>query len=202
MIIAGAGGHAREIRMLMDSLPAGPLYFFDNTTADAPSSIDGLEVVRTQERARQILGKDPRFIIGTGGSAVRRTLCELLQGWGGEPFSFIAASAMISGFETSVGTGVNIMHAAFISSSVRVGDGSLINTSSQLHHEVVTGHFCEVGPAAVLLGKVRLGSNVSIGAGAILLPEITIGDGAIIGAGAVVTKNVRASQTVKGVPAV
>jgi acetyltransferase-like isoleucine patch superfamily enzyme len=49
--------------------------------------------------------------------------------------------------------------------------------------------------------KTVVKAGASIGSGAVILGGITIGAGAQIGAGAVVTKNVRAGETVAGVPA-
>jgi sugar O-acyltransferase (sialic acid O-acetyltransferase NeuD family) len=201
MIIAGAGGHAREI-LAQCNLEAFPfLYFFDNINPSVPASIHGVEVLRTEEEVKTKLQADPRFITGTGGPAVRRQLYEIFCRWNGQPFSFVAATALVNTLKVTVGIGANIMHAAFVSNDVSIGKGCLLNTRCHLHHDVITGDFCEIGPAAVLLGGVHIGNGVMIGAGAIVLPGVYIGDNAIVGAGAVVTKSVAAGKTVRGVPA-
>ncbi|NTS43769.1 NeuD/PglB/VioB family sugar acetyltransferase [Flavisolibacter sp. BT320] len=202
MIIAGAGGHAREIFMLLSKEEKSNVYFFDNVTASVPEKIGGVTVLRSEREARLSLEQDPRFIVGTGNPAVRKKLFELFAAWGGEPFTFRSSTAIISELETVIGEGANIMHDVFISSHVKMGKGCLINTRANLHHDVVMGDFCEIAPAALLLGQVRIGNNVFIGAGAILLPGIEVADGAVIGAGAVVTKHIISDRTVKGVPAV
>lgn len=202
MIIAGAGGHAREIFDLLNSNTESPVYFFDNVSPSLPEKMGGLEIITHEEAVKEKLLEDPRFIIGTGNALVRRKMYDLFMEWGGKPFTLIAGTAIISKQETVIGEGSNIMHGAFISNHVRVGKGTLVNTRAHLHHDVKTGEFCEIGPAALLLGKVQIGKEVFIGAGAILLPGIEAGDGSIIGAGAVVTKNVAAGKTVKGNPAV
>ena len=202
MIIAGAGGHAREILDLLVVKAGEAIFLFDNVHAGAPDTINDHPLLRTAEEAKAQLQNDPRFIIGTGNPAVRKKLYELFSAWGGQPFTFSATTVLISEQQTIIGEGANIMHDAFISNNVQIGKGSLINTRAHLHHDVVTGAFCEIGPAALLLGNVQLGDAVFIGAGAILLPGITVGDAAVIGAGAVVTKHVAAGTTVKGNPAV
>lgn len=202
MIIAGAGGHARELLDLLEQKAGETIFLFDNVNEAAPDSINGFPLIRSAEEAKAALQNDPRFIIATGNVAVRQKMYTLFAAWGGHAVTFIAATAMVSEQQTTIGEGVNIMHDAFISNHVQVGKGSLINTRAHLHHDVVTGDFCEIGPAALLLGKVSIGHSVFIGAGAILLPGTEVGDGAIIGAGAVVTKRVAAGQTVKGNPAV
>ncbi len=49
--------------------------------------------------------------------------------------------------------------------------------------------------------KVVIGNDVWIGVNAVIMPGIKIGDGAIIGANSVVTKDVKPSEIVGGVPA-
>lgn len=201
MIIAGAGGHAKEILDLFTVKADEELYLFDNINETLPGSIHGIELIRSEQLVKEKLKTDPRFVIGTGNPSVRKKLYNLFMTWGGEPFTFIAATAFVSQQETSIAEAANIMHAAFISNHVQIGAGTLVNTGAHLHHDVQTGSFCEIGPAALLLGNVKIGNDVFIGAGAILLPGIEAGNGAVIGAGAVVTRHVAAGQTVKGSPA-
>lgn len=202
MIIAGAGGHAREILSQLDRNALEVLYFFDNVSDFVPEQISGISVIRTETAVKEILKTDARFIIGTGKPAGRKNLYELFCQWGGECFSFVAATAFVSEQQTTIGEGVNIMHEAFISCDVKLGKGCLVNTRAHLHHDVSIGDFCEIGPAALLLGGVKIGHDVRIGAGAILLPGIEIGNEVRVGAGAVVTKNIHEGKTVKGNPAV
>jgi len=202
MIIAGAGGHAREILDLLAQKANEIIFLFDNVNGSAPRTINGHALISGSEEAMAQLQNDPHFIIGTGNPAVRQKMYNLFIEWGGQPYTFIAGSAFISEQETIIGEAANIMHEAFISNHVEIGKGSLINTRAHLHHDVVIGDFCEIGPAALLLGNVKIGNAVFIGAGAILLPSVEVGDCAVIGAGAVVTKDVATGQTVKGNPAI
>ncbi|NCU05938.1 MAG: acetyltransferase [Chitinophagaceae bacterium] len=200
MIIAGAGGHAREILDILSEKK--DLFFFDNLTNELPHKLQGVPVIRTVEDARLALKNDARFIVGTGNTSVRKKMYEMFVKLGGLAFTAIAASAIISEGESVIEDGCNIMHGAFVSNRVHVGCGTLINTNAHLHHDVVTGSFCEIGPAALLLGSVKLGNEVFVGAGAVVLPGISIGDNVVIGAGSVVTKDVEKNKTVKGNPAV
>lgn len=201
MIIAGAGGHAREILDLLVIKAEEAIFLFDNINSDAPDFINGYPLIRTAEEAKAQFQNDPRFIVGTGNPAVRQKMYEQFVEWGGQPFTFIAGTAQVSIQEVVIGEGANIMHDAFISNYVEIGKGNLINTRAHLHHNVATGDFCEIGPAALLLGNVHIGHHVFIGAGAIVLPGITIGNNSVVGAGAVVTRNVSMNTTVKGNPA-
>lgn len=201
MIIAGAGGHAREIIDIIGTGDGGRCFVFDTVTPSLPDTLHGFTILKTEAAAKKILQEDPRFIIGTGNPTIRRKLYDLFISWGGRAETIIASNAFVSQQQTSLAAGVNIMCFSFISNYVRIGLGSLINTRAHLHHDVEIGLFCEIGPGAILLGKVNTGDNVFIGAGAVVLPGIAIGDNAVIGAGSIVTKNVAAGKTVKGNPA-
>lgn len=201
MIIIGAGGHAREVMDLLQFNSSDELFLFDNVSPSLPASINGIAIIQKEEEAKTKLQIDPRFIIATGNPPVRKKMYELFMQWAGKPFTCTANTAIISKHETIIGEGSNIMHDVFISNHVQIGIGNLINTRAHLHHDVTTGNFCEVGPAALLLGNVKIGHHVFIGAGAIVLPGIEVGNDAVIGAGSVVTKNVAAGKTVKGIPA-
>jgi sugar O-acyltransferase (sialic acid O-acetyltransferase NeuD family) len=201
MILAGAGGHARELIDLLDEKQKTSCFLFDNVTTDAVV-VDGTTVIRTEEAATEQLKSDDRFVPATGSPAVRKKLFNLFLSLGGTPYSIVATTANISTINVHIGAGANIMHFVFISNHVHIGDGCLINTRANIHHDVSVGNFCEIGPGALLLGKVRVADEVLIGAGAILLPGISVGKGAVIGAGSVVTKKIEAGVTVKGNPAV
>lgn len=203
MVIAGAGGHARELMGILGKLfPNDSHCFYDDITTDGPTSIwNKYPVIRSAEQLKAIFGKDPRYIIGVGAPAARRTFWEKMNHLGGEPFSIIAASATIGENNVVLGKGLNVLYNAVITQDIRIGNGCLIHVNVTIHHDCSIGDFCEISPGAHLLGKASIGNDVSVGSAAVVLPGITIGDGAVIGAGAVVTKNIERQARVKGIPA-
>jgi sugar O-acyltransferase (sialic acid O-acetyltransferase NeuD family) len=203
MIIAGAGGHARELLGILAELKqTDEVYLLDDVSPTAPDAIwERFPVIRSAAEAKDLLSKDPRFIIGVGKPALRQALCEKLMEWGGEPFSLISPFASVGNFNVHLEKGLNIMTYAVITQDVTIGMGTLIHIHATIHHDCTIGKFCELSPGCHLLGNVTLGDLVSVGSGAIILPGIIVGDKAIIGAGAVVTKNIPTETTVKGIPA-
>ena len=198
MIIAGAGGHAREIRDILDIQGVNDLCFFDNINDPLPEVIRDERVILSEADLIRIIANDPLFILGTGGPNARRTLYGLFIQNGGKPVTCVAPTAIISKRAVEIGDGCNIMHRVFISNHVNIGKGSLLNAGVQIHHDVWIGSFCEIGPGAIILGKVKIGNDVFIGSGAIIFPGTQIGDGAIIGAGTVVAKSVDNNAKVVG----
>jgi sugar O-acyltransferase (sialic acid O-acetyltransferase NeuD family) len=203
MIIIGAKGHAKEVLgVLLEQDFKDDLYFFDDVSPDAPEQLFGrFPIVRTQQGVRELLKKDPRFVLGIGSPVHRSNLAAKFQAWGGEVASVISASASIGKFNVVLGAGLNVMAGAVITNDISLGQCTLINTHCSIHHDVSIGEYCELSPGCRILGRARVGDRVSIGAGAIVLPDTIIGDNAVIGAGAVVTRNVASGQKVKGVPA-
>lgn len=201
LIVAGAGGHAREIRDILDMQGVNEVWFFDNISKSLPTEMVDENLICDEVLLKQKLEQSPAFILGTGVPSVRIVLYNLFLKLGGEPQTCVANTAILSQRAVEIGEGCNIMHRVLINNQVKIGKGTLINAGVHLHHDVCLGDFCEIGPGAILLGKVKIGDSVIVGGGAIILPNINIADGAVIGAGAVVTKNVESGKTVKGNPA-
>ena len=200
MLIAGAGGHAKEIASELYRLQVDkPLYFFDNTAA-APGTVYDFPVLHNEAAVRTALAADNRFIVAVGKPETRALLYRQLIAWGGVPYSLISAQAVIGNYGVVIGNGANIMSGAIITASVTIGNAVLVNAKASIHHDCIVGDFCELSPGSTLLGNVKIGSYASIGAHAVVLPGITVGSHTIIGAGSVVTKNVPDGAVVKGVP--
>ncbi len=203
MLIAGAGGHARELMGIFHELDfQGEILLYDDATpADRPDIRLRHRIIRNPESAREFLAEQPLFALGTGKPQLRKLLFEKLLALGGQPFSVISPFARIGKNDVTLGEGLNIMTQAVITENIQIGTGSLIHINATIHHDCRVGRFCELSPGSQLLGGVIIEDMVSIGAGAVVLPGIKIGTGAVVGAGSIVTRNVGAGNTVKGNPA-
>jgi len=200
MIIAGAGGHAQEVLTeLYASGLKSPAYFFDNTL-NAPSRLFDVVVLHHEAEVRSVFESDPDFVLGVGNPTNRRLLHQQFLNWGAQPYTLISVHAIVGHYDVVLGEGVSIMAGAVITSSIKIGEGTLVNVQASIHHGAVIGDFCELAPGCKILGKVHIGNNTIIGSNAVILPGIEIGNQVIIGAGAVVTKNVPDNAVVKGIP--
>jgi sugar O-acyltransferase (sialic acid O-acetyltransferase NeuD family) len=201
MIVLGTGGHAIEILDTLSNNHLDNLHFYDIYKNRQLSSFCGFPIINSDVDLKKVLSSDANFILGTGDSFLRETLYTRAELLGGNPFSVVAASAIIGKYNVKINQGCNIMTFAFISSNVQLGKGTLVNSRVNVHHDVIIGNFCELCPSSVILGNVRIGNNVLVGSGAIILPGIQIGNNAVIGAGSLVTKDVESFNVVKGIPA-
>lgn len=199
MIVAGSGGHALEVLdEWISLLPSEELVFFDEFGVGCDYIKSNFRVVLTTEDLAISYKHFHRFSLGVGNSHTRKKLYDLLEETGRQYKPLHSKSSLISPSAAGL---FDTMALAFVGPQVYVGLGSLINTRAHVHHECLLGSFVEVGPGAILLGKVKVGSFSQIGAGAVILPGVEIGEEVKVGAGAVVTKNISSGRVVKGVPA-
>ncbi len=185
MIIAGAGGHAKEVLdILVSTSPGITMSFLDENKSER-FFCQNYSIIQNEEEILAALQEDPRFVLGTGKPETRKAFYDKLTRLGGEHFSLRGMGLVLS--SSSDCLEADIFSLCFVGPNTHIGKGCLVNTGAQIHHEVEIGDFTEISPAAVILGKAKIGSFCIIGSNATILPKVNIGSRAIIGAGAVVT---------------
>ena len=110
------------------------------------------------------------------------------------PTAKICASAQI-------GPGLQAMPDSIVHNNAVVGRQCILNTRSLVEHDCVLEEGVEIGPGAVLAGRVSVGANTWIGTGASIRPRVKIGRNSIVGAGAVVVSDIPDNVIAVGVPA-
>lgn len=198
MIIAGAGGHGKELLALirMQGVNQKNVFFFDENQT-LSGLVDQIPVLQTIEELERALKKSPAFSLGVGAPEFREKLDSLLTELGGKITSVIAPTSVVQ----SELNDSDVFSFGFVGPQVGLGRGVLINTRASVHHDCQIGEYSEIGPGAILLGNVKIGRKCRIGAGAIILPGIILGDEVVVGAGAVVTRPIPSHQIVMGIPA-
>jgi sugar O-acyltransferase (sialic acid O-acetyltransferase NeuD family) len=116
------------------------------------------------------------------------------------PISLVDKSARLCR-SASIGSGVQIMPGAFVHNDARIGRQCLINTCALIEHDCVLEDGVEIGPGAVLAGRVHVGANSWVCTGASVAPRIRIGKNSIVGAGAVVIDDIPDGVVAVGTPA-
>ena len=202
MLIAGAGGFAREtLELLLQHPVEREIAFFDDVT-DGVSKVYGkYKVLVSDQEAVQWFLQDPQFCLGIGGSRSRELFFNRFIALGGNAATVISPLAHFGKNEIYIAPGCTIATGTVITTNVKIGIGCLINLNCTIGHDSLIGDFCELSPGVHISGNCRIGNRCTIGTGAVLLPGVQVGDDAIVGAGAVVTKNVSSGLKVAGVPA-
>ena len=138
------------------------------------------------------------FVIALDPCRSKKKLCGY---YGIDVLSTVIAKDSYISDSVQLGQGAIVQRGVKIMPDVNIGIACKININATIHHDSKVGDYCTIAPGAQLLGNVVLDNEVFVGAGAVILPGVYVGVGAIIGAGAVVTKDVSAHETVVGVPA-
>ena len=204
MLIIGTKGLAKEILEILHlRKELENLYFFDDVNDDVHGNLfKKFPILKTTSEVQKYFeNTDKRFSIGIGNSQLRERLFNKISALGGKLTSTISPKADIGSYDVEIGKGANILDGVKISNSVKIGIAPIIYYNAIITHDCRIGDFCEISPAANILGRVSIENKTQIGAGAIILPDVKIGSNVTISAGAVVTKNIPDNAIAVGIPA-
>ena len=145
---------------------------------------------------------DYGFILAIGNpfGHVRMKLHCLMKERGLIPVSFSDPTSLICK-TVDYQEGLQVMPLAIIHNDVKIGSQCIVNTRALVEHDCVLNDGVEIGPGAVLCGRVHVGKNSWVGANATIRQRVTIGENSIIAAGAVVVKDIPSNVVAAGVPA-
>ena len=208
MVIAGAGGAARELRWLLHEI----------NQADDEYELAGF-IVSDTTRLQEIDSQDLVLggydwldnhrdeidcaAIGIGKPSFRRRVAsdlrEILPDLEFPPL--VHPLAHFDRETCSLGEGAVLCAGVQGTVNLDIQPFALIGVGCTLGHEARIGRWSALNPRATISGGVQIGDEALVGSSALVLQYLSVGDAAVIGAGAVVTKNVAAGSTVIGVPA-
>ena len=188
--IFGASGHAKVIADIIKASGDTVGEVFDDSPED--KIIDGRKVYSPKEK-----DVEGPMIIAIGSNKIRRLLAERYE------VDYAKALHPNTSISSSVeiGNGSVVMAGVVIEPDTLIGKHCIINTSSSINHECRVGDFVHISPNATLCGGVEVGEGSWIGAGAVVIQGIRIGKNCIVGAGAVVIRDVADGTMVVGNPA-
>lgn len=136
------------------------------------------------------------FIISIGNSEMRKTIAECLNC---EFENAIHPSAIISS-SVVIGEGTVVMQGAIIQTEVQIGKHCIINTKASIDHECVLDNYVHIAPGCTISGDVHVGEGTWIGVGTTIIQGVRIGKNCFIGAGSVILKDIPDNAKAYGVP--
>jgi len=208
IVIAGAGGVARELRWLIEEINRErhwlePLGFVVSDLGNLRDT-DSRDLIRGDfEWLDQHRAEIDCAAVGIGSPAARQRVAtairELLPDV--EFPALVHPTARFERPSSAIGEGVTIGAGTLGTVNLELGPFALVGVGVTLGHEARIGAWSALNPRSTVSGGVRLGERVLIGSQALVLQYLSVGDDAVVGAGAVVTKDVPPATTVAGVPA-
>ena len=205
IVLWGAADQCRVNRYILESLGCEIAALVDDTPAHRPPYADVPFFNGWPGFAAWLGAQDRRtlgFVVAIGNpyGHVRCRLHDRLTEAGLAAVSFADPTALLCRSAT-LGPGLQVMAAAIVHNEAAIGRQCLLNTRSLVEHDCVLGEGVEIGPGAVLCGRVEVGRNTWIGAGAVIRQRVKIGSNVIIGAGAVVVADIPDNVVAIGVAA-
>lgn len=205
LICWGAGDQALVLKPIVESLGSQIDVAIDDTPGFQPGFscgefLPGVAAFEAWCKGRLLI--DYGFIIAIGNPYAKRRLelHDYLVHKGAEPISLCDSSALVDK-NVKIQAGVQIMKGAIVNSEAQIGTQVILNTRSLTEHHDILENGVEIGPGAILCGRVHVKKYSWIGAGATVLPRLSIGENTIVGAGSLVNKNIQDNTVVVGNPA-
>lgn len=203
LVIIGNGGHTQDILgVLKANYKERPNTVIIDDDRNK-SEIDGTNIVDMYLKLmRQTAGKKMSYVIGVNSSQIRKEIAGRMDAIYAIPADpIIHPQSIFNRYNTPIGPGSVIGAGVVMTTNVKLGAHCHINSCASINQGSTIGHFATLAPGARICGDVYVGDNVMMGCNSSIINMINIGDDAVIGAGAVVIRDVKAGQTVIGVPA-
>lgn len=209
IVMVGSGGCMRELVWQIQESNKISMDWDVVGYTDNVAPLNG-EYIMVGKQQIPYLGKDEvllaterkvNVVVAVGDSRLRRKIVENLRTNKNIQFpNIILRSAKICD-DVEMGQGCIISMDAKVSTNVKMGNFTFLNTGSMLCHDDNVEDFVTISPYVKIAGQVKVKSYTEIGMNASIIQGLHIGEHVTVGAGAVVIRDVEDECTVVGVPA-
>jgi sugar O-acyltransferase (sialic acid O-acetyltransferase NeuD family) len=205
IVIVGAGGFGREVKMLIDQINFNKKQYefigFYDDNIEKGTIINGFKVFGPISELDQI-DYNLEVIISIADPIIKKNIHETLNTNRYLNFpSLIHPNVLIGSDEVIIGNGCIICASNIITVNISIGNFVILNLGCTVGHDTRIGDYCSFMPAVNISGEVIIENSVYVGTGAKIINLLTIGNSTIVGAGAVVSKSLPEKCTALGIPA-
>lgn len=200
LLLIGAGGHARSCIDVIEQEGNFRIAGLVGLQSQLGMKVEGYEVIETDDTFSRLVKKIPFALIVIGqlvSSEKRVRLFHQALEAGFEMARIISPSAHVSS-SARIGAGSIVMHGAILNSGVTVGSNCIINSKALIEHDSKVGNDCHISTGAILNGGVIIDEGCFIGSGAVVKEGVTIGKSSVVGMGAILRSNLAASSKFLG----
>lgn len=194
LVLIGGGGHCKVVIDAIRNSRKFSIYGIVDKNLPKGKLIYGVKVIGADDALPELFKKGIRnaFIsIGSiGNCEVRKRIHHKLKNLGFRLPVIVHPKAVVAG-------GVKLAHGTFVAAGVvinpgvRIGQNSIINTSSSIDHDCTIGNFVHIAPGVTLSGSVSVGDETHIGIGANVIENINIGKKCFLRGGTTLSEDIK-----------
>ena len=204
IVIVGAGGFGREVKMLIDQLNSKEnvyefIGYYDDGFARG-TKINSNEVLGSILDLASTIEK-LNVVVAIGAPDIKKKIVEKLSNPNLRFPTLIHPSVLIGNEFVSVGKGCIICAGTIITCNIVIKDFVILNLMCTVGHDSSIHSYASFMPSVNISGEVVIHEGVYVGTGAKIINQLEIGKQTIIGAGAVVSKTLPEKCTAVGIPA-
>ena len=205
IVIAGAGGCAREVYDMALDTYSSEEYQVKGFLSDFPEDLDDFPELK---RGKGILGtiegyeiqENDRFLLAIGDVKGRAKVLQKLLMRGAKFISLVHPTVQFFR-NVRLGEGVIVYPFVILSDHVHIGDYGFINAYSSIGHDAVLGENTVLCPFTAVGGGAKLGANCFTGPHVTIRPRITIGANSSVSANSFVARSAPEDSFIIGAPA-
>jgi len=204
IIIIGGGGFGREVLWtIRDYNKINDLYsvigFIDDKLTSG-TVIDQIPVLGDLNWLLENYKSSVSCIIAIGDCIEKRNIHEKLKSMN-VVYAKIIHPSVISSSSIKIGEGTIIQAGCILTVDIVIGNHVHININSTIGHDSIIEDFTTINPGTIINGKTIVGTSTYVGSGTVMKQGVKIGSNSIIGAGSVLINDVPDKSLYVGVPA-
>lgn len=205
IVVIGAGGFGREVKMLIDQINNVKNqyefigYYDDNVKIG--TLINGFKVLGNVNDLSKV-NTHLEVVISIADPKIKSKLYSILKS--NENINFptlIHPNVIIGNDDVEIGMGCIICASNIITVNISIGNFVILNLGCTVGHDTKIGDYCSFMPSVNISGEVIIENCVYVGTGAKIINLLQIGNSTVVGAGAVVSKSLPEKCTAVGIPA-
>jgi sugar O-acyltransferase (sialic acid O-acetyltransferase NeuD family) len=205
VIVVGSGGHAKVVIDILTAMSRIQIAGVTSVDLAAGSVFCGYKVLGNDSALPQLYsdGKFDELAIGIGGykdNELRTKIFTNLKSLGFKITTVVHPTAFVSN-TVKLGEGCVIFPGVLLNTEVQIGYNSIVATGASIDHETIIGNNVLVSAGVTIGAYANIHDNALIALGVKIISGITIGAKTLIGAGSVVVKNIESNSVAMGVPA-
>lgn len=181
LLLVGAGGLGRVVLEYARNLYECAFVDDGNVTV-----VDGVPVIGKTADLEKLHSAYQFLLVTIGNNKLRESIYRKAAVIGYNFPNIIAPSAYISS-NAKIGNGCIILNNAVVQNGARCGDGVILNSGVELHHDSTIGSYCLIYTNSVIRSlthvgdRVWIGSTATVSTGAVVPDDSFINDGMVVG---------------------